>query len=156
MSNLDGNLYGLGHYKDNRRKEWESNKGYYKLAFVETFDKMTERDIEVRQEYAKDLISTYMKVPKDLVSFRKKSSKTGIASLDEVFYVKVGTNTVGKISIRIQRTFKEATLGIVYQEKRIRDTYTAPAVRGHKGYTGRSKSDVRQANRRNRKGNKKL
>lgn len=154
MGNLDGNLYGLGGYKNNTQKEWESRKGYYRLAFVESFNKMTDRDIDIRQEYAKDLIATYARVPKDMVVFRKKSSKTSLVSLDEVFYVKLGKSTVGKISIRVQRTFKEATLSFIFQEKRIRDV-AKNHEKGIRGYAGKSKSDKRQANRRNRKNKKK-
>jgi len=154
MGNLDGNLYGLGGYKDNVSKEWESKKGYYKLAFVESFDKMTDRDVDIRQEYAKDLIATYVKVPKSMVVFRKKSSTTSLASLDEVFYVKIGKSTVGKISIRVQRTFTQTTLSFVFQEKSIRDV-ASKHKKGMRTFGGKSKADTRQANRRNRKGKKK-
>lgn len=155
MGNLNGNLYGMGHYKDNVKKEWESNKGYYRLAFVETYNKMTTRDVEIRQEYAKDLISIYARVPKDMIVFRKKSSKTSLTSLDEVFYVKIGKSTVGKMSIRVQRTFREATLAFVFQEKRIRDI-DSPKTRGMKGFKSKTKAQKRKGNRNNRKGKKKL
>jgi len=154
MGNLNGNLYGLGSYKNNVSKEWQSKKGYYKLAFVETFNKMTERDIEIRQEYAKDLIATYIGVPKSMVTFRKRSTKTTIASLDEVFYVKVGKITVGKLSIRVQRTFSQTSLNLIFQEKRIRDVATSHK-KGLRSYGGQTKSDKRQANRSSRKGKKK-
>ncbi len=155
MGNLNGNLYGLGKYNNNTQKEWESRKGYYRLAFVESYNKMTTRDVEIRQEYAKDLIANYAKVPKDMVVFRKKSSKTSIVSLDEVFYVRIGKSTVGKISIRVQRTFSEATLSFIFQEKRIRDV-AKTHEKGLRGYNGISKAKKRQANRGNRKNKKKL
>lgn len=158
MSKIDENILGIGNKnRNNLKKQRQSHKGYYKLGFVEPFTGMTERDLEIRQEYSKDLISKFCGVPKDMVYFRKKSSKQTIVSLDEVFYVKIGKETVGKLSIRIQRMFKTNNMTIIYQEKKLRDgsTYSRDAQGSFKKKT---KSSARKNNRNNKrkKSNKRL
>ena len=121
MGNSKGNLQALGKGSSNQiKKERQTNKGHYKLAFIEPFSGVTNRDVEIKQEYAKDLISKYVGYPKDMIKFRKKSAKQTVLSLDEVFYVKIGLETVGKVSIRVQRTFKANNMTIIYQEKKLR------------------------------------
>lgn len=155
MSNINGNLLGLGGSKNNRAKQRKSHKGYYKLAFVEPYERMTERDVELRQEYAKDLIGKYTGLPKDLIQFRKKSSKQTIVSLDEVFYVKTGKEPIGKLSIRVQRLFKSVSLTIIYQEKRLSDdsTYSRDAQGSFKR---KSRSAKRKTSRKRKKDTRKL
>lgn len=119
--NRTGNLMASGDGSNAVSKLKKSHKGYYKLAFVEPYDKMTERDIELRQEYAKGAISQYLKVPKEMITFRKKSTNQTIISLDEVFYVKRGVETIGKVSIRVQRLFSSNNMTIIFQIKAIRE-----------------------------------
>ena len=155
MANQGGNLLGSGGNKDNIKKERKSHKGYYELAFVEGFSNMSDKDVDIRQEYGRDLISKYLNVPEDYITFRKKSSKNTMISVDEVFYVKVGTDTVGKLSIRVQKLFKEASLTFVFQEKAIRPkNHKKPT--GMQGFTKKSKAEKRKTDRKGRKGKKRL
>src|SRR5699024_8398407 len=101
MSSLD---FGTGN-NHTVKKQRQSYRGYYKLGFVEPYNGVSERDVEIRQEYAKDLISKYTGIPKNMIQFRKKSTNQTIVSLDEVFYVKTGKEILGKMSIRVQRMF---------------------------------------------------
>lgn len=150
-----GNLFGSGHYDDNVKKEWESNKGYYRVAFTECYEGLTEREIELRQEYAKELVAMYIGTTKELVSFRKKDTSTTRVSLDEVFYVKVGNATVGKISVRVQRAFRSKDVYFVFQEKRIRDYQR---TNRNKTRTNKKDTHANKLNRNygNRKGKKTL
>ena len=155
MANHGGNLLGSGAYKDNIKKERQSHKGYYELAFVEAFNSMTEKDIDIRQGYAKDLISQYLSVPEEYITFRKKSEKKTLISIDEVFYVRVGTDTVGKLSIRVQQLFKDASMTFIFQEKALRPkNHKKPT--GMQGFTNKTRADKRIRDRRGRKGKKTL
>lgn len=153
MANKNGNLFGMGSYGDNVKKEWESYKGYYVLAFTEAFDGITEKDVGIRLEYGTDLISRYLGVKKDLVYYRKKSSKTTKVSLDEVYYVKLGSASVGKLSIRVQRTFRGINLLFLYQEKRIRDAKKGDRGRNRSNHkkTKAQKAETQRDNRKNKK-----
>lgn len=117
-----GNLDGLGHYRNNIEKEWQSKKGHYKVAQVESFEGVTERDVELRREYAKDLIGMHTNSAADFIQLRRKESNVTLSSLHEVYYVKIGHNTVGKISISVQRVFNKINLSFIFQEKRVRDS----------------------------------
>lgn len=155
ISNANGNLYGSGSSKNNVAKQRKSHKGYYKLGFVEPYERMTERDIELRQEYAKDLIGKYTGLPKDLIQFKKKSTNQTILSLDEVFYVKTGIEPIGKVSIRVQRLFKTVSLTIIYQEKRLSgDTTYSRDAQGN--FKRKSQSAKRKASRKRKKDTRKF
>lgn len=116
-----GNLGSIN--KGNHDKTYESRskstKGYYEMAFSEPFDRLSERDVEIRQEYAKDAIARYYGIHKNYIQFRKKDSTTSGVNLDEVFYVMIGKQPVGKVSIRITRFSKTNNrMLLIYQHKR--------------------------------------
>lgn len=98
---------------------------------------MTERDIELRQEYAKGAISGCIHIPKDMITFRKKSTNQTAISLDEVYYVKRGKDTIGKVSIRIQRMFTRSSMTIIFQVKSTREdnNYSRNAAGSYKKNT---------------------
>lgn len=152
MANINGNPFGGGKSSKSKiiSKRKKTHLGYYRLGFVEPYVKMTERDIEIRQEYAKDLVSRYVGAPKDMIQFRKKSSTQTSLSLDEVFYVKIGKETIGKISIRVQRMFTSSNLTFIYQEKNLRDGSTYS--RDKQGaYKRKTQSAKRRKNRKTKK-----
>lgn len=153
MANQYGNPYGgsksSAKKKDIIKKQRQTNLGYYRLGIVETYNKMTSRDIDIRQEYAKDLIGRYIGAPKDLITFRKKSTTQTALSLDEVFYVKIGKETVGKVSIRVQRLFSSSNLTFIYQEKNLRDGSTYS--RDKQGSYKRKSASTRRRNNRKAK-----
>lgn len=99
----------------------KKKEGKYKPSFVEPYDNLTEREVGLKLEYAKDLLSKHLGVSRELIKLETKRSKkvTTLTSLDEVYYVKVGTSILGKISIRTQRTWKSTSLLFVYQEKQV-------------------------------------
>lgn len=116
-----GNLGSInkGNHQKGYDRRSKSTKGYYTMAFTEPFEGLTERDIEIRQEYAKDAIAKYYGIHKNYVKFRKKTSKALGANLDEVLYVYVGQHPVGKISIRVTRLgTTHNRLLLIYQHKR--------------------------------------
>lgn len=115
-----GNLssFNSGNHKKANDKRSKSTKGYYSMAFTEPFDRLTNRDIDIRKEYATDAVARYYGIHKNYVRLRNKSSKNSGSNLDEVFYVYVGQHPVGKLSIRISRfTDTNNRMVLVYQHK---------------------------------------
>lgn len=115
-----GNLGSInrGRQEEAAKRRSKSTKGYYSMAFTEPFDRLTERDIEIRYEYAKDAVARYYGISKEFVQLRNKSSKPSGVNLDEVFYVYVGQHPVGKISIRITRfSISNNRMLLIYQHK---------------------------------------
>lgn len=116
-----GNLIsGLGRFNGRKGVNTfkNSNKGYYHVAFTDRYNKVTERDIELKESYARDSISKYANIPRDLINLQEKKSTQTTTALDTVYYVKVGQTTLGKVSIRVQRLFTHTNLLIIFQEKR--------------------------------------
>jgi len=121
MDNRKGNLSSSN--AGDRRKSYankrKSTKGYYYLAFTEPFERLTDRDIELRRDYAKDAVARYYGISKDLINLRKKSRESEGVSLDEIYYVNVGKEPVGKISLRISRFSGDNNhMILIYQNKR--------------------------------------
>lgn len=140
------NSNGRYAYKQSRR----SNKGHYRLEFSKTYKDMTEKDIELRKTYAKDLIAGSLGCPSDMITLRQKRN-TGEQSLtarDEVFYVKVGQDTAGKLSIRTQRLWKTTLLMFVFQVKQIAPKPPQKAFSRSRGYKKQTTSQRSQASRR--------
>lgn len=94
-----------------------------------------------------------MGVPKQMVTFRKKSTKQTTVSLDEILYVKVGVDTVGKISIRVLRAFSYSNMDIIFQVKRLQDRSDTKYSLSRRTQ-GRSKSYIRAQTKKRRKKSK--
>ncbi len=96
----------------------KSNKGFYHIRFTKLYQGVSERDITLRNKYAKDLIAAELAVPTEMVILKQKSKpKQTLTSLDSVYYVKIGSITAGKVSIRVQRLWKSINLMFVFQAK---------------------------------------
>ncbi|BAN59639.1 hypothetical protein N374_gp194 [Bacillus phage phiNIT1] len=110
---------------------------------------MTEKDIELRKTYGIDLVAGNLKVPTDMVTLRakKKTGEQTLTSLDEVYYVKVGQETCGKLSIRTQRLWKSSNLIFVFQIKKTALKPPQKAFSRNKGFKKRTTSQKSQASR---------
>jgi len=96
----------------------KSNKGHYYIRFTKVYQGVSERDVELRNKYAKDLIAAELAVPTESIILKQRSKpKQTLTSLDCVYYVKIGSITAGKMSIRVQRLWKSINLMFIYQEK---------------------------------------
>lgn len=142
------NYTGLGGHSSGSETKRLSTKGYYQVGFVKEYKDLTEKDIMLKLEYGKDLVSSYIGVHSDMINLRKKQEKQTLASLDSVYYVSVGKEPVGKLSIRAQRRFREVGLTFVYLEKNyVQRKLRSGNVRST-SYTNATKSQQRQADRR--------
>ncbi|AKC05083.1 hypothetical protein NGDEOPKE_00163 [Enterococcus phage vB_OCPT_Carl] len=142
------NYVGTGGRTSGSNTKRLSTKGYYQVGFVKEYQNLTEKDIMLKLEYGKDLVSSYTGVPADMIKLRKKKEGQTLASLDTVYYVSIGKEPVGKLSIRAQRRFREVGLTFIYLEK----NYVQRKLRGGNvrsvGYTNATKSQKRKADRR--------
>ncbi len=145
---LGRNYTGLGGQSSGSETKRLSTKGYYQVGFVKEYRNLTEKDIMLKLEYGKDLVSSYIGVKADMINLRKKQDKQTLASLDTVYYVSVGKEPVGKLSIRAQRRFKEVGLTFIYLEKNYVQRKLRGGTTGIKSYTKTTKSHTRKMDRR--------
>lgn len=138
----------------------KSTKGHYRVDFSKVYENMTEKDIELRKTYGKDLVAQSLGVPADMVTLKMKRQglTQTLTSLDEVFYVKVGQDTAGKLSIRTQRLRKNNLLIFVFQVKKVALKPPQQAfsrVKGFKKKTASQKSQTKRQSYRSRRGGSK-
>lgn len=138
----------------------KSTKGHYRVEFSKVFENMTEKDVELRKTYGKDLVAQALGAPADMVTLKMKRQglTQTLTSLDEVFYVKVGQDTAGKLSIRTQRVRKNNLLIFVFQVKKValkppQKAYTRNV--GFKKKTESQKSQTKRQSYQKRKGGSK-
>lgn len=137
--------HGADAYKQHRK----STKGHYRIAFMNTYENVTEKDIELRVQYGKELVAQHIGSPMDMITLEPKRvhGKQTLTSLDEVFYVRVGLDIAGKLSIRTQRTWKTNSLIIIFQEKKIAPKPPQKAFSRKVGFKKRTKSQKAQSSR---------
>ncbi|QFP93269.1 UNVERIFIED_ORG: hypothetical protein Xoosp15_4 [Xanthomonas phage Xoo-sp15] len=148
----DARGYGLNgvheNGKDAYKRSRQSTKGNYRIAFTELYERVTERDIELKHTYAKDLLANYLKVPVDMVHLKvKRKPQQTLTSIDEVFYVKVGSDIYGKVSIRVQRVLRGNMLIFVFQEKKASPKPPAKSYSRKTGFKKKTTSQVSQTKR---------
>ncbi|AYJ76343.1 hypothetical protein BSP12_157 [Bacillus phage BSP12] len=129
-------------------KARKSTKGHYRVEFTQVYENMTEKDVELRKVYGVDLVAGNLGVPVDMVTLQtKKKTEQTLTALDEVFYVKVGQDVCGKLSIRTQRLWKGSILIFVFQLKKTALKPPQKAFSRKRGYKKRTASQKSQASR---------
>lgn len=96
----------------------KKNKGRYDLIFTKMYNDITEKDIELKEKYAIDIISRYTGINKKYLRLHQYNDKVNITNNNYNYYVKQGKIIRGKMSIRVQYTFSSMYLIFVYSEKR--------------------------------------
>lgn len=76
-------------------------KGYYYTKFSKQFENLTQEELEVRFDLAKELISEAERVNYDYLYFDSKDMKYGDYTRYEVYYAKIGGLILGKLSFTI-------------------------------------------------------
>lgn len=74
----------------------------YQIVTTREYKGVTDADVDLRMKYAKSLISNATGTDKKLITFQKKSDVQTLTSVNEVYYVRLGGKSYGKLSIRIQ------------------------------------------------------
>lgn len=144
---------------DAYKQALKSTKGHYRIEFTKTFENMTDKDVELRLTYGKDLVAGNLGVPVDMIKLRAKkvSGELTLTAHDEVYYVKVGNVNYGKLSVRTQRLRKNALLIFVFQIKKTALKPPQAAYSRNKSFKKRTTGQRQQASRKsynNRKGGK--
>lgn len=144
---------------DAYKQALKSTKGHYRVEFTKTYENMTDKDIQLRLTYGKDLVAGNLGVPVDMIKLRakKNSGELTLTAHDEVYYVKVGNVNYGKLSVRTQRLRKNALLIFVFQIKKTALKPPQAAYSRNKSFKKRTTSQRQQASRKSynsRKGGK--
>ena len=131
------------------QKSKQSERGHYRIEFTKAFEGMTEKDIDLRKTYGVDLVALSVGVPADMITLKakKQTGEQSLTSRDEVFYVKVGVDNYGKLSIRTQRLWKTTVLIFVFQVKKNAIKPPQKAYSRKAGYTKRTASQKSEASR---------
>lgn len=143
MTGINDN--GADAYKRSR----QSNKGHYRVEFTQVYENMTEKDVDLREVYGKDLVAGNIGVPADMITLvsKKKTGEQTLTALDEVFYVKVGKDNYGKLSIRTQRLRKAAMLIFIFQAKKTAPKPPQKSYSRKVGFKKRTASQKSEASR---------
>lgn len=92
-------------------------KGNYSVVESRMYEKVTSLDVDTRQEYAKSLVAHHLGSSKQGIQLKLHKQTQTSTALDEVYYVKIFKRSWGKVSIRVQRTFKGTDLYFVLQKR---------------------------------------
>lgn len=76
-------------------------KGYYYTMFSKQFENLTQEELDVRFDLAKELISDTERVNYDYLYFDEKSINYGDYTRYEIYYAKIGGVILGKLSFTI-------------------------------------------------------
>lgn len=139
--------------KDAIANHKKSTKGSYYVQFTKMYQSVSEKDVELRLKYAKDLLSDHLAIPVEMIVLKPKGKGTQtLTALDTVYYVKIGSITVGKVSIRVQRLWKGINLLFVYQQRQQAIKPVKKGVGSIQPYKKKTKSQIAdQANKADRK-----
>lgn len=135
--------------KDAFKQALKNTRGVYRVEFTRIYENVTERDIDLRKAYAKDLIAQNIAVPADMINLqpKRKTAAQTLTAMDEVLYVKIGDVIYGKCSIRVQRLRKSNILIFIFQVKKHAFKPPQKAFSRNKGFKKRSASRKAQASR---------
>lgn len=135
--------------KNAYKKSLSSTKGHYRVEFTRVYEGLSEKDVELRKVYGTDLVSQYAGIPTDMLTLKMKKS-TGEQTLtarDEVYYIRVGKDIYGKLSIRTQRLLKGNMLVFVLQVKKNAIKSPQKAFSRNVGFKSKTKSQKQQTSR---------
>lgn len=79
---------------------------------------LTDRDIDLRIEYATDLLSNTMGVDSKFVHLKERTKSATAVSMSETYTVKVGVKEWGVVSIRTQGLSNKYSMFIIVQRKK--------------------------------------
>lgn len=143
---------GSGDGSNAQKAMRRSAKGHYYIVETKAYAGVSKKDIELRKVYAKSLVSQVLHTPIGTIRLTDKgSSKVGLTTLDEVYIIRRGVDIIGKVSIRVQTTFKGNHLIIVVSEKRIKPKETKRNTDSMRGYTKKTKTQKQRRANLNRK-----
>lgn len=83
----------------------------------------TAKDIELKEHFGLELISSYQKILIPLIQLMEKSKSTTMTSQEIVYYVCVGQTFIGKLSISVMTYPNETQIWYLYKYKTIASEY---------------------------------
>lgn len=143
-----GTKHEHSHGKDAHKKAKQSTRGHYKVEFTQSFEKVSEKDVELRKTYGIDLVAQHVGVPADMIHLRPKNTEAQTTTtVSEVYYVKVGKDNYGKLAIMTQRLFKKIHLTFVFQAKKTAQKPPKPSFQRKVSFRGMRTSEKQQSDR---------
>ncbi|QYC50845.1 hypothetical protein [Mammaliicoccus phage vB_MscM-PMS3] len=103
-----------GKGKDYLKKQ----SGRYDFIFSKMYHNVSDKDIELKEKYAIDLVSRYTGINKKYLRLTLYNDNIDITTSTYNYYVLQGKVVRGKVSIRVQYTFSSIILIFTYSEKR--------------------------------------
>ncbi len=151
ISNLMGNLLGMGDGSQAYKSQVNSPKGYYYVEFNKKYRGVSEKDIALKEKYALELVSKHIGSHQDFIRLTPKKENLTETSLDTVYYVHRGKAIIGKISISVRRYGNLNELIFIYQKKFLRSKNTGGGTkRANSSSLAKARANKRKSNR-NRK-----
>ena len=111
------NLTAIGTAGKGEQTKRHGTKGFYRVIFVQTMDNVTEKDVDLKLDYAREFIYTEIGIPRDFIKFQLKDQTQTMTSLDTVHYVRRGKEIMGKISIKVMRIGKRTQMYFIFQQR---------------------------------------
>lgn len=133
ITNTYGNLLGSGTKTDHTSIIRNSKRGYYYIEFSKKYRGISELDIDLRFNYAIELIALHTGTPEYLISLDTKKETITESSLDGVYYVHQGSHIIGKMSISVRRYGNINELLFIYQKKELQSRQPRQQRKTRKG-----------------------
>ncbi|AMW63130.1 hypothetical protein SAGEFAYGE_210 [Bacillus phage SageFayge] len=139
---------GMNGLNDNGRNAMQGvlkkTSGNYRVEFIEEFKNVTERNVELKEKYALELVAKHTGTSIDIIRLvpKRNGEVVTLTCLDSVYYVKIGTTILGKVSIRVQRTFRGRSIMIVYKTKVLKESGERKAYTRNDTFVKKTKGEI--------------
>lgn len=110
-------LKGVAGYSDIKKGFLQTEKGYYVTGFNTLITKATDKDISLCLNYAKELVSDYEDINRDLLFFKIKDRVQNKASFTSVYDIKIGKLFIGRIEIESANLIRNKTISFNYSKR---------------------------------------
>ncbi|XWX31920.1 hypothetical protein BIPXVNHO_CDS0039 [Staphylococcus phage PG-2021_27] len=109
-------LAGKGDTRNTSTK-LKSKPRKFKLSFVKMYRKLTEEELGYLDKYGLSLISEHIQISSKFLRLESYNDTTNLTNVTDYFYVKRGSDYIGKLIIKTQYTFKTANVTFMFYER---------------------------------------
>lgn len=106
--------------RDTIRRQQHTIKHGESLTLVGSYQwkNLTDKDVDLRLEYATDLLSNTMGVDSKFIHLKNRTKSATAVSMSETYTIKVGVKEWGVVSIRTQGLNNKYSMFIIIQRKK--------------------------------------
>lgn len=121
VNNLGLRVSPKGTGKKVRAKARKGTAGRYTLAFMNTFEGMTEHQLDIKEKYALNLIANYMGMDAKFFRLEPVKAIPTVLGGDYTYKVSQGDYTIGKLSISITITrLTGKSMCVIFNERNVK------------------------------------